>query len=325
MNDEIKIENIDMKEKVSIVFMGTPDFAVPVLDALAKNYKIRAVVTQPDKKAGRDGKLKVSPVKKWAQDHTVLVLQPTNLREQYMDVISLQPTMIVTCAYGQILPRELLVYPTYGCINVHASLLPKLRGGAPIHRAIINGHKKTGVTIMYMSPKMDEGDMISQREVLITDTDTASTLHDKLSEVGSCLLIETLPFIISGQAKRVVQDESEATYAFNITKEDEKVDFNKNCQVIYNQIRGLNSFPGAYAIFKGKRMKIWESKVSYVSYNGCLNGQVTKIHPNGIGVKCDNGEVILTVIQPEGKPKMKAIDYYNGLQDKNSIIGSFFE
>lgn len=325
MEENFEIENIDVQRPLSIVFMGTPDFAVPVLDALAKKYPVRAIVTQPDKPVGRSGKITESPVKKWAQEHTVLVLQPTNLKEQYMDIISLQPTMIVTCAYGQILPRELLVYPVYGCINVHASLLPKLRGGAPIHRAILNGHTKTGITIMYMNPRMDEGDIITQREVEITDTDTASSLHDKLSKVGSELLVETIPAILDKTAPRIEQDDTLATYAFNISKEDEKIDFNKNSQIIYNQIRGLNSWPGAYAIFKGKRMKIWQSRISYDSYNGKLNGQITKIHHDGIGVKCDNGEIVLTIIQPEGKPKMRAIDYYNGYQDKDQLLHSFFE
>ena len=325
MDENIEIENIDFKTPESIVFMGTPEFAVPILDKLACEYHVKAVVTQPDKPVGRSGKIIESPVKKWAMDNTVLVLQPTNLKEQYMDIISLQPTMIVTCAYGQIVPRELLVYPEYGCINVHASLLPKLRGGAPIHRAIMNGDTKTGITIMYMNPRLDEGDIISQREIAIEDTDTASTLHEKLSKLGSELLIETMPSIVDKTASRTEQDSSKSTYAFNISKEDEKIDFNKSCQTIYNQIRGLNSWPGAYALFKGKRIKIWESRISYDSYNGKLNGQITKIHHDGIGVKCQNGEIVITYLQPEGKPKMKAIDYYNGYQDKKQLLHSFFE
>ncbi len=325
MDENIKIEDVEVQSPLSIVFMGTPDFAVPIVDALNEKYPVRAVVTQPDKKVGRNGKIAESPVKKWAQDHTVLVLQPENLKEQYMDVITLKPTMIVTCAYGQLVPRELLVYPEYGCINVHASLLPKLRGGAPIHRAILNGNTKTGITIMHMNPRLDEGDIITQEEIIIENDDTASTLHDKLSKLGSELLVETIPSIVDKTAPRIEQDSNEATYAFNITPDDEKIDFTKSCQTIYNQIRGLNSWPGAYALFKGKRMKIWGSRVSYESYNGKLNGQITKIHHDGIGVKCQNGEIIITSLQPEGKPKMQAIDYYHGFQDKEQLLHSFFE
>ena len=303
--NEIDIENLSIEEEVQIIFMGTPEFAVPVLDALNKNYNVRAIVTQPDKPVGRKGIIKPNPVKQYGIDHTI---------------IDLKPTLIITCAYGQIVPRELLVYPKYGCINVHASLLPKLRGGAPIHRAIIEGHKKTGITIMHMNPRMDEGDIISQAEIEITDTDTASTLHDKLSVLGSELLIKTLPSIIDGTALREQQDDSKATYAFNIQKEDEKIDFDNTCRNIYNQVRGLNSWPGAYTILKGKRLKVWETRIGTNVYTGRLNGEIMKIYPDGIGVKCDNGEIILTSIQPEGKKKMSAKDYLNGL-DEDTLIG----
>ena len=325
MQDEINIDSINIKKDVSIIFMGTPEFAVPVLEGLVDNYNVRAIVTQPDKPVGRKGELKSPPVKQFGNDNTILVLQPEKLKEEYMSIIGLKPTLIITCAYGQIVPRELLVYPTYGCINVHASLLPKLRGGAPIHRAIINGHKKTGITIMHMNPRMDEGDIISQREIPILDTDTASTLHDKLSILGRDLLLETLPQIIDGTAFREEQDHSKATYAFNIKKEDEKIDFSKNVRSIYNQVRGLNSWPGAYAVLKGKRLKVWGTRIGENVYTGSLNGEIMKLYPDGIGVKCDNGEIILTLIQLEGKAKMSAKDYLNGLQNKENLIGEIFE
>ena len=187
----MNIEDINLKKDVSIVFMGTPDFSVPILQGLIDNYKVKAVVTQPDKPVGRDGEIKYSPVKQLALDNTILVLQPVNLKEEWKQITDLHPTLIVTCAYGQIVPREILVYPEYGCINVHASLLPKLRGGAPIHRAIINGFKETGVTIMHMAPSLDTGDIISQKSIEISETDTASTLHDKQSILGRDLLLET--------------------------------------------------------------------------------------------------------------------------------------
>lgn len=321
----MNIEDINIKKDVSIVFMGTPDFAVPVLQGLIDNYNVKAVVTQPDKKVGREGIVKYSPIKQLALDNMILVLQPENLKEEWQIVTDLRPTLIVTCAYGQIVPREILVYPEYGCINVHASLLPKLRGGAPIHRAIINGYKETGMTIMHMAPSLDTGDIISQKSIEILDTDTASTLHDKLSVLGKELLLETLPSIIDGTSNRIKQDESEATFAYNISKEDEKIDFSKTKRQIYNQIRGLNSWPGAYTIFEGKRMKIWECRTTDENYSNLLDGKITNIYPDGIGVKCSNGEIVFTTIQPEGKPKMKANDYLNGIQDKKSLIGKMFE
>lgn len=319
------IENINIKKDVSIVFMGTPDFAVPVLQGLIDNYKVKAVVTQPDKKVGREGKIKYSPIKQTALDNMILVLQPENLKEEWKQITDLHPTLIVTCAYGQLVPREILVYPEYGCINVHASLLPKLRGGAPIHRAIINGFKETGITIMHMAPSLDTGDIISQKSIEITDNDTASTLHDKLSIMGKELLLETLPSIIDGTAPRIKQDDFESTYASNISKEDEKIDFSKTKRQIYNQVRGLNSWPGAYTILEGKRLKVWECRTTDENYSNLLDGKITNIYPDGIGIKCSNGEVVLTVIQPEGKSKMKTSDYLNGIQDKSSLIGKICE
>ena len=323
--NNIDINEVDVKKEVKIVFMGTPEFSVPILEALLKNYNVRGIVTQPDKPVGRNGKISSPPVKKFAEDNLVLVLQPENIKEQWQEVVSLHPTLIITCAYGQIIPRELLVYPEYGCINVHASLLPKLRGGAPIHHSIIDGHKKTGITIMHMNPRMDEGDIISQKEIEILDTDTAETLHDKLSILGRDLLLETLPSIIDGTATRTVQNHEEATYAPNISKADEKIDFSKTKRQIFNQIRGLNSWPGAYCLFEGKRMKVWSSRIGEESYSNKIDGQIVKIYPDGIGVKVSNGEIILTEIQIEGKNKMEVKNYLNGLQDKDSIIGKILE
>jgi len=314
----MNLEKIEVEKELKIVFMGTPDFAVPILQGLIDNYNVRAVVTQPDK-PGNHGKIFYSPIKQLAMENTLLVLQPTKIKEQYQEIIDLNPDLIITCAYGQILPKALLDCPRLGCINVHASLLPKLRGGAPIHKAIIEGHKKTGITIMYMDTKMDEGDIISQKEIEITDLDTASSLHDKLSFIGKELLLETLPSIIDGTNERTSQDSSEATYAFTIKREDEKINFNDTKKQIYNQIRGLNSFPGAYCILDGKIMKVWESYISE-EYPTGFNGEITNVYKDGIGIKVSNGEVVFTVIQPEGKKKMRAVDYINGLQDKN-IVG----
>ena len=315
----MNIEDIVVKREPRIVFMGTPDFSVPVLEALIKNYSVKAVVTQPDKLVGRNGKMSKPPVKIVAENNNIVVIQLNKVRNEYQDIIDLEPDLIVTCAYGQILPKELLDYPRYGCINVHASLLPKLRGGAPIHRAILNGYSKTGVTIMYMAPGMDDGDIITQKEVEILDTDTASTLHDKLSKLGSELLIETLPSIFDGTNSRVKQNENEVTFAPIIKPEDEIIDFSKTSKQIYNQIRGLNSFPGAYFMLEGKRIKVWESEIVNEFFPENIDGEIVKLYNDGIGIKTNNGVIKLTLIQPEGKPKMKSRDYINGL--KENIIG----
>ena len=313
------IDNIVVKRNPRIVFMGTPDFSVPVLDLLNKTYGVKAVVTQPDKEVGRNGKIVYSPVKKYAMLNNIVVIQLNKIKDSYEEVISLDPDLIVTCAYGQILPKELLDYPKFGCINVHASLLPKLRGGAPIHRAIINGYKKTGVTIMYMAEGMDNGDIISQSEVDILDTDTTSILHNKLSILGSKLLISTLPSILDGTCKRVSQNDSEVTFAPIIKKEDEHIDFSKTSLEVYNLIRGLNSFPGAYFYLNGKRIKVFESIIGNEYYTDKINGEIVKLYKDGIGIKTSNGVIILTNIQPEGKPRMSAKDYINGL--KENIVG----
>lgn len=314
--------NIKIEKELQIVFMGTPEFAVPVLQGLLDNYKVRAVVTQPDRK-GNHNQIAISPIKKLAQDNTLLVLQPEKIKEDYQEIINLKPDIIITCAYGQIIPRELLECPRLGCINVHASLLPKLRGGAPIHKAIIEGYKKTGITIMYMNTKMDEGDIITQEEIDILDTDTASSLHNKLSLLGRDLLLKTLSSIIDGTNSRTKQDSSQATYAFNIKKEEEKLNFNKTARQVYNQIRGLNSWPGAYCIFEGKILKVWEAYITE-NYPVGFNGEITNIYKDGIGVKVSNGEVVFKVVQPEGKNKMDAISFINGLRDKN-IVGKVLQ
>lgn len=319
------LEKIIVEKKLKIVFMGTPSFSVPVLEGLLEKYPIRAVVTQPDRLIGRKQILTAPPVKECAEKNTILVLQPEKIKESVEEILSLEPDLIITCAYGQILPKELLEYPKYGCINVHASLLPKLRGGAPIHHAIIDGHSKTGITIMHMSLKMDEGDIISQREIEISEEDTASLLHDKLSILGRDLLLETLPSILNGTASRTKQDSSLASYGFNITREDEQISFDKTKREIYNQIRGLNSWPGAFTRLDGKIMKVWASYRTDNTFPMLLNGTITNLYPDGIGVKVSNGEIVFTEIQPEGKPKMKAIDFINGLQDKNQLIGKIFE
>lgn len=309
-----------MNKQVKIIFMGTPEFSVPILEGLIENYNVIAVVTQPDKPVGRGGKITMSPIKTIALKNNIKVLQPTKIREDYQDIINLNPDIIITAAYGQIIPKELLDYPKYGCINVHASLLPKLRGGAPIHHAIIDGCEKTGITIMYMNEGMDTGDIISTKELKISDTDTMSTLQDKLKIIGSKLLLNTLPNIINGKINRIKQNDIEASYAYNIKKEEEKIDFNKTKKDIYNQIRGLNSYPGAYALLDNKRIKIWNSYITDKQYSNLSNGEISNIYKDGIGIKVKDGEIVITDIQIEGKKRMLASNYLNGI-DRKSLIG----
>ena len=300
--------------------MGTPDFAVPVLKGLIDNYDVIGVVSQPDKPVGRKGIMTPPPVAMVAKENNIKLFQPIKIRCEYDDILALNPDIIITCAYGQIIPKAILDYPKYGCINVHASLLPKLRGGAPIHHAIIDGYAKTGITIMYMDEKMDNGDIISQEEIIIEDSFTTEILHDKLSIMGRDLLLKTLPNIISGNINPIKQNLDEVTFGYNISKEDEKIDFNKTSREVFNQVRGLNSWPVGYTIMNGKRMKIYSV---VISDNKCANykpGEITNLYKNGIGVKTSDGEVILTEIQMEGKNRTLASTIVNNL-DKN-VIGT---
>ncbi len=310
---------------LKVIFMGTPEFSLPVLEGLNSKYNVVMVVCQPDKPSNR-GVVQYSPVKDFAIKNNIKVFQPVNVKNEYHEILSEKPDLIVTCAYGQIIPKEILDYPKYGCINVHASLLPKLRGGAPIHRAIIEGHKETGITIMKMKEKMDAGDIISQVKTEILDDDTVGTLHDKLSVLARDLLLSTIPNIISGNINLIRQNEEEATFAWNIKREDEKIDFSKTTREIYNQIRGLNPWPGAYAILSGRIIKIWASRYGDKFFNEeVLNGQIVELYKDGIGVKTSNGEIIITELQLEGKRRMLANEFMNGVVNKELLVGRMFE
>lgn len=308
---------------MKIVFMGTPDFAVNVLQGLIDNYDVVGVVSQPDKRIGRHQVLTNTPVKELALKYDIPVFQPMKIREDYEDILNLNPDLIVTCAYGQIIPKAILDYPRLGCINVHASLLPKLRGGAPIHKSIIDDYGTTGVTIMYMDVKMDSGDIISQREVKILDSDNLESLHDKLSEVGTSLLLDTLPSIIDGSNSRTKQNEDEVTYAYNIKREEEHIDFSKTSREVFNLIRGLCPVPSSNAILDEKEMKIYKSTISSKNYNGEY-GEIVDITKEGIVVKTGDAAIILTEVKPFGKKKMDANSYVNGI-GKNNLIGKVFK
>lgn len=310
-------------EKIKVVFMGTPDFAVPILEGLIENYNVVGVVSQPDKRVGRKQELVNTPIKEVALKYNIPVFQPLSIRKEYQDILNLEADIIVTCAYGQIIPKDILDAPRLGCINVHGSLLPKLRGGAPIHWAIINGDKKTGISIMYMDEKMDSGDIISQRETEITDSDNLESLYDRMSLIGRDLLLDTMPSIIQGTNLRIKQDSDEVTFGFNIKREEEHIDFGKSTRDIFNLIRGLSPVPGANAILDGNEMKIYAAIMSDKKPNG-KNGEITNIYKNGIGVCTSDGEIIIIDIKPFGKKRMPASSYLNGV-DKNGLIGKVFE
>ena len=307
-----------------IVFMGTPEFAVPVLEGLIEHYEVVLVVSQPDKVVGRHQVLTETPIKKVALKHHIPVFQPVKIREEYEDILSLKPDMIVTCAYGQIIPKVILDCPRLGCINVHASLLPKLRGGAPIHKALIDGYLKTGITIMYMDVKMDNGDIISQKELEILDSDNLESLHDKLSIMGRDLLLETLPSIIDGTNQRIAQNEEEVTFAYNIKREEEHIDFSKTSREVFNLIRGLSPVPSAFTSLFDQEMKIYGSIIYNKKYEQASCGEIVDIVKEGIVVKTQNGSIILTKIKPFGKKMMDASSYVNGI-GKDKLLGKVFK
>ena len=305
--------------ELKVVFMGTPDFSVPVLEGLIEHCQVLGVVSQPDRKVGRKQEVVFSPVKEVTMKHHIPIFQPEKICKDYEDILALQPDIIVTCAYGQIIPKAILEYPKYGCINVHASLLPRLRGGAPIHHAIMDGYDKTGITIMYMDEAMDSGDIISQRETVITDDDTMETLHDRLRIIGRDLLLDTLPSILDGTADRKRQDEDEVTYAYNIKREEEYLNFSKTSRELFNQIRGLNPFPGSSCVIGEKEFKVYMARIEKIDTSDKQAGEVLHIYKDGIGIATSDYEIVLTDIKPNGKKRMLASSFINGIKKEDYI------
>lgn len=302
--------------------MGTPIFAVPVLEALIKNYNVVLVVSQPDREKDRKGKLLMTPTKEVAIKNNIPVYQPLKIREEYQKILDYKPDIIITCAYGQIIPDEILSCPEYGCINVHGSLLPKLRGGAPIHHSIINGDKITGITIMYMTSKMDAGDIISQRSIEIKENDNLDYVYNKMSYLGRDLLIDTLPSIFNGTNARIKQDETLVTFGLNIKKEEEKINFDNLAINIHNRIRGLSSVPGAYAILDNKRVKLYES---FIIDKESMEepGTIIDVNKDGIYVATKDKIIRITDIKFEGKKRCKIKDFINGIKVKEYIYKKF--
>lgn len=305
-------------KNLKVVFMGTPTFSVPILEALIEKTNVILVVSQPDREKNRKGNLLSTPIKELALKHNIEVYQPSNIKQNYQKIIDVNPDIIITCAYGQIIPEELLNYPKYKCINVHGSLLPKLRGGAPIHHAIIDGETETGITIMYMDKKMDAGDIISQRKIKIDDNDNLDVLYEKMSYLGRDLLMDTLESIVDGTNNRKKQDKKKVTYAPNITKEEEKINFDKSGIEIHNLIRGLSSSPCAYCFLDEKRMKIFTSILTNIP-SKYPAGTIEKIDKSGIYVSTIDNIIVFTDIMLEGKKRCLVSNFINGINIKDYL------
>lgn len=309
----------------SIVFMGTPAFSAPVLRMLVEEgYNVLAVVTQPDRPVGRKKVLTPPPVKEEALRHKIEVLQPEKLTgsAELKRLQELNPDLIVTAAFGQLLSEEVLTIPQLGAINVHASLLPKYRGGAPIHQAVLDGEEKTGVTIMYMVKKLDAGDIISQVEVPITEQDTTGTLFDKLSAAGTALLKETLPSIVAGTNARTPQDPDQVTFARNISREQERIDWAKPAREVFNQIRGLNPWPGAYTTFDEASFKIWSAR----EVNGnshAVPGEIIDTTGRFVVQTGDGQALELLEVQPAGKKKLAVDEFLRGVGQQYKLGDQF--
>jgi len=307
---------------MDIVFMGTPEFAIPCLNMLIRNHNVLAVATQPDKPKGRGKTLAFSPVKEIALSNNIPVYQPVNARDDdFIETLkNLNPDIIVVVAYGQILPEVVLNIPCFGAINVHGSLLPKLRGAAPIQWAIINGEEKTGLTTMYMAKGLDSGDMILKEEINITLCDTYGSLHDKMSVEGAKLLFKTLCLVENKIAPRISQDHSLSTYAPMITRETEEIKWDKPAFEIVNLIRGLNPSPGAFTKCGDDTLKVWKAVISDFSGENFRHGEISSIDKNCFTVKTGDGFVDILEIQAKGGKKMDTASYLRGHKIKEGVI-----
>ncbi len=296
-----------------ILFMGTPDFAVPCLTALLEaGHTVAGVVSQPDQPKGRGHKLQAPPVKEKALEHAIPVYQPTTLKDGGFQAVleETQPELIAVVAYGKILPKYILDYPKYGCINVHGSLLPKYRGAAPIQWSVINGDATTGVTTMYMAEGLDTGDMILKEETPIGETETGGELFDRLSKMGAELLVKTVEQLQNGTAKREMQKEEESSYAPMLTKETGHIDWSKSTREIINLIRGTNPWPMSFALYEGLPMKVIAATAG--EKQGGTPGEILSADKTGICIACGDGSVMVREIQMQGSKRMDVASYLNG-------------
>lgn len=309
---------------MKIVFMGTPDFAVGALEALVEaGHEVVAVVTQPDKPKGRGKEMQMTPVKACAVKHNIDVFQPVKIKTpEAVEVLrGYEAELFVVAAFGQILSKEILEMPKYGCVNIHASLLPKYRGAAPIQWAILDGEKETGVTIMQMNEGLDTGDMLTKVIVPIEDTDTGESLFDKLAQAGAKLMVETIPQIEAGSLQPEVQDDSKSTYAKMIKKEMGHIDWKKDAVVLERLVRGMNSWPSAYTYLNGKTLKVWEASVE-ASNGSAAVGEVVEVTKDSIKVQTGKDLLVLKQIQLEGKKRMDVAAFLLGYKiEKGTLLG----
>lgn len=298
-----------------IVYMGTPEIAATILNRLLEEpYEVVLAVTQPDRPKGRGKEMAMSPVKELAIAHDIPVFQPERLRnpEAVQVIEQAKPDMIVVAAFGQILPKAVLELPKYGCINVHASLLPAYRGAAPIQWSILDGCKQTGVTIMYMNEGLDTGDILLQKTVEITPEETGGSLHDKLAEIGAEALAEAIPGVFSGSLKPVAQGEMTTPYAKQLTKEMGRLDFGKSAVELERYVRGLNPWPGTYTMLDGRLLKIWQAEVVGKDFGTAEPGTVTDITKKSFTYVTADGGLRILELQPEGKRRMTAEEFLRG-------------
>ncbi len=315
-------ERKELVMQMKIVFMGTPDFAVGALEALVEaGHDVVAAVTQPDKPKGRGKEMQQTPVKVCAIKHGIEVFQPEKIKtEEAVKVLKgYQADLFVVAAFGQILSKEILNMPKYGCVNIHASLLPKYRGAAPIQWAILDGEKETGVTIMQMEEGLDTGDMLSRVIIPIEDTDTGESLFDKLADAGARLLVETIPQIEAGTINPQPQEEALSTYAKMIKKEMGHIDWKKDAQVLERLVRGMNSWPSAYTYYKGKTLKVWEAAVEKKE-TSAEPGTITEVTKNAIKVQTGKDLLVLKQIQAEGKKRMSVEAFLLGNQIEPGMV-----
>ena len=308
---------------MKIVFMGTPDFSVNALENIVKaGHDVVGVITQPDKPKGRGGKMQYTPVKEKALELGLDVYQPQRVKEtEFIEKLKeMNPDAIVVIAFGQILPKAILDMPKYGCINVHASLLPKYRGAAPIQWSVIDGEKETGVTTMYMNEGLDTGDIIDKVVVPIDKKETGGSLFDKLAIEGGKLILKTLIELENGTAVRTPQDDSKSNYAGMINKQLGKIDFNKSANEIERLIRGLNPWPSAYTKMDGKTLKIWDADVDDTE-NDSAPGTITEVGKDFIRVATGKGSLKILELQLEGKKRMKTRDFLNGAKIPDRMEG----
>ena len=308
---------------MKIVFMGTPDFSVNALENIVKaGHDVVGVITQPDKPKGRGGKMQYTPVKEKALELGLDVYQPQRVKEtEFIEKLKeMNPDAIVVIAFGQILPKAILDMPKYGCINVHASLLPKYRGAAPIQWSVIDGEKETGVTTMYMNEGLDTGDIIDKVVVPIDKKETGGSLFDKLAIEGGKLILKTLIELENGTAVRTPQDDSKSNYAGMINKQLGNIDFNKSANEIERLIRGLNPWPSAYTKMDGKTLKIWDADVDD-SENDSAPGTITEVGKDFIRVATGKGSLKILELQLEGKKRMKTRDFLNGAKIPDRMEG----